>query len=86
MASWAYLVITASEVKTKPNKFKAESECCICFDMGNDSLVPAKGGAHGGRKLTKLACSHTFHSGCLAKWAPHCGEGACPVCKGVFRD
>lgn len=32
--------------------------------------------------ITRLLCSHTFHTACLNKWMQH--GNACPLCRGLF--
>jgi hypothetical protein len=43
-------------------------ECAICFDEVNEATG-----------FTRLACSHSYHLGCIVKWLSKCAN--CPVCR-----
>lgn len=45
-------------------------ECPVCIESGSWGI--------------KLACSHTFHIGCLCRWM-QC-ERSCPMCRAPFED
>ena len=47
------------------------SECVICLDP-----IAA------GDRVVTLDCAHTYHGGCIAKWASVSNE--CPLCKSAI--
>lgn len=52
---------------------------------GNDSSEDEEDGEDG-EAVATLACSHSFHAGCLGMWKARCGEkglvATCPMCRG----
>ncbi len=51
-----------------------DPECSICTDA-----ITAETGQ------VKLACSHTFHLGCIARWATG-GASNCPMCRAELTE
>ena len=49
-------------------------QCSICTD-----LITAETGQ------VKLACSHTFHLGCIARWTTR-GASNCPMCRAELTE
>lgn len=48
-----------------------ERICCICLDSIYNKFSF--------QKNRTLACSHTFHNKCIAKWMVH--KNTCPICR-----
>jgi hypothetical protein len=69
------------EPEPKPEPEPEPEECAICL---NDLPLPGEE-EEGGAVL--LACFHTFHTLCLARWKDKCLEKAlpytCAMCRGA---
>jgi len=53
-----------------------DCSCCICLEQFEEEAG-----------VKRLACMHTFHSGCIDRWLRT--NGVCPICKkevGVGED
>ena len=56
--------------------------CPVCLiDMGVDEA-----GRNQSSHISKTACDHRFHTGCLTQWLEEFLETTCPICRKVLVD